>query len=249
MIWDIGSLVARYTALIALVFGLCLPSASAEQMEEATEDMSEPASHPIGESLTDFEKMEVHHRRYSTAANNMAQLFKQLNQKVQEVSLAAKTVEAKDSSHNRRLLETSLRQLENARASYSTQYSQLYAQMQNEYRNYAALNNNLKVKHDAIKDSRKREDVGKETKGEKVKQAKTRDSSVKDSKAKESKSRNAKAGEHKTPELKVKDSTAKDPRIMDMDMDTEELRARRDGTKLPAPASGSDSGPSLNIVR
>ena len=248
MIWDIGSLLARYTALIALVFGLCLPSAFAEQMEEATADMSEPASHPVGEPLTDFEKMEVHHRRYSTAANNMAQLFKQLNQKVQEVSLAAKTVEAKDSSHNRRLLETRLRQLENARASYSTQYSQLYAQMQNEYRNYAALNNNLKVKHDAIKDSRKREDVGKETKGEKVKQAKTRDSSVKDSKAKESKSRNAKAGEPKSQEPKVNDdSTIKDPRVMDMD--TEELRARRDGTKLPAPASGSDSGPSLNIVR
>ena len=179
----------------------------------------------------------------------MAQLFKQLNQKVQEVSLAAKTVEAKDSSHNRRLLETRLRQLENARASYSTQYSQLYAQMQNEYRNYAALNNNLKVKHDAIKDSRKPEDAGKETKGEKVKQAKTKDPSAKDSKAKESKSRNAKAGELKTPQLEAKDSTAKDPRIMDMDMDTEELRARRDGTELPAPAAESDSGPSLNIVR
>ena len=247
MIRDIGSLLARYTALIALLFGLCLPSAFAEQMEEAPADTFESASRPIGEPLTDFEKMEVHHRRYSTAANNMAQLFKQLNQKIQEVSLAAKTVEAKDSSHNRRLLETKLRQLENARASYSSQYSQLYGQMQNEYRNYAALSNNLKVKHDAIKDSRKREDAGKETKGEKAKQAKTRDSSAKGSKAKESKSRNAKAGEADTDELKVNDSTTRDPRIMDMD--TEELRARRDGTRLPAPTSGSNAGPSLNIVR
>lgn len=248
MIWDIGSLLARYTALIALVFGLSLSAVFAEQMEEGPAgDVSEPASRPIGEPLTDFEKMEVHHRRYSTAANNMAQLFKQMNQKIQEVSLAAKTVEAKDSSHNRRLLETKLRQLESARVSYSTQYSQLYAQMQNEYRNYAALSNNLKVKHDAIKDSRKREDARKETKGEKAKQAKTKDSSVKDSKAKESKSRNAKAGEPKTQELKVNDSTTKDPRIMDMD--TEELRARRDGTRPPAPTSGSNSGPSLNIVR
>lgn len=248
MIWDIESLLARYTALIALVFGLCLPSAFAEQMEEATAEASEEASRPIGESLTDFEKMDVHHRRYSTAANNMAQLFKQLNQKVQEVSLAAKTVEAKDSSHNRRLLETRLRQLENTRASYSTQYSQLYVQMQNEYRNYAALNNNLKVKHDAIRDSRKREDVGKETKGEKAKQAKTKDSSAKDSKGKESKRRNAKAGEPKSQEPKVNDdSTVKDPRVMDMD--TEELRSRRDGTRPPTPISGSNSGPSLNIVR
>ena len=67
--------------------------------------VSEQTSHPIGERLTDFETMEVHHRRYSAAANNMAQLFKQLNQKIQEVSLAAKTFEAKNNSHNRRLLE------------------------------------------------------------------------------------------------------------------------------------------------
>ena len=62
--------------------------------------------------LTNFEKMELHHRRYTTAANSMAQLVKQLNQKIQEVSLAAKTAEAKDNSHNRRQLETKLRQLE-----------------------------------------------------------------------------------------------------------------------------------------
>lgn len=248
MICDIGSLLARYTALIALVFGLFLSAAFAEQMkEDSARDVSESASPPIGEPLTDFEKMEVHHRRYSTAANNMAQLFKQLNQKIQEVSLAAKTAEAKDNSHNRRLLETKLSQLENARTSYSTQYTQLYAQMQNEYRNYAALSNKLKVKHDAVKDSRKQENTAKETKGEKAKPAKIKDSGTKDTRAKDSKVRNAKSGEPKAEELKANDSTTRDPRIMDMD--TEELRARRDGTRLPAPTSGSSSGPNLNIVR
>ncbi|SOD41640.1 hypothetical protein [Nitrosovibrio sp. Nv4] len=242
---NVGSLVARYTALIVLIFGPCLSSAFAEeaQQEPAATDVSEQTSRPLGEPLTDFEKMEIHHRRYSTAANNMAQLYKQLNQKIQEVSLAAKTAEIKDSSHNRRQLETKLRQLEMARTSYNTQYTQLYSQMQNESRNYATLSNNLKVKHDAVKDSSKREDTSGETKGAKVKPAKTRETKAKDSKV-----RNAKTRDVQTDDLPFTDSSAKDPRIMDMD--TEELRSKRDGTMpSPAPTSGSNPGPALNVVR
>lgn len=242
---NIGSLLTRYATLIALVFGPCLSSAFAEeaQQEPVATDVSEQASHPMGDPLTDFEKMEIHHRRYSTAANNMAQLYKQLNQKIQEVSLAAKTAEIKDSSHNRRQLETKLRQLEMARTSYNTQYTQLYSQMQNESRNYAALSNNLKVKHDAVKDSSKREDTSSETKGAKAKPAKTREGKAKDSKV-----RNAKTKDLQTDDAPFTDSSAKDPRIMDMD--TEELRSRRDGTMPPAaPTPEPNPGPALNVVR
>src|SRR5687768_13735896 len=144
---NVGSLVARYTALIALVFGPCLSSAFAEeaQQESAATDVSEQTSRPLGEPLTDFEKMEIHHRRYSTAANNMAQLYNKMNQKIQKVARAAKTAEIKESSHNRGQFETKLRQLEMARTSYNTQYTQLYSPTQNESRNYATLSNNLKV--------------------------------------------------------------------------------------------------------
>jgi chromosome segregation ATPase len=250
MTGDIARLLIRHTASMAMVFGLCLSTAFAQETEEdpAAHKGLDAASRPISEPLTDFEKMEVHHRRYSTAANNMAQLFKQLNQKIEEVSLAAKTAEAKDSSHNRRLLETKLHQMEGARASYITQYSQLWAQMQNEYRNYAALSNNLKIKHDAVKDARKQEEATKENKSQKTKPAKNRDSKAKDLKAKDSKvARNIKAKAPRTGELEAQDSPAKDPRVMDMD--PVELRARRDGTKSPAPSSESNSGPALNIVR
>jgi hypothetical protein len=237
---DIGSILIRYTVLVALVFGAGASCAFAEEMErnQAITDMSEPALRSIGRPLTEFEKMEIHHRRYSIAANNMAQLLKQLNQKIQEVSLAVKTVEAKDNSQNRRQLETKLQQLENMRHSYSVQYSQLQAQMQNEYRNYAAISNNLRAKYDTAKDSKHREDPAKDVNGAKEKPAKNKVSRTKDTKARES----------RTEELPVIDQPAKDPRIMDMD--TKELRERRDGTTKPG-ASNSEAapGPTLSTIR
>src|SRR5579871_3473786 len=115
MAYNLENSLVSYAALMALMFGFVPFSAFAEQAP--ANDASEQASQPM-EPLTNFEKMELHHRRYSTAANNMAHLFKQLNQKIQEVSLAAKTAEAKDNSQNRRHLEIKLRQLENVSATY-----------------------------------------------------------------------------------------------------------------------------------
>jgi septal ring factor EnvC (AmiA/AmiB activator) len=206
MIRDVGSSLARHAALIALVLMTGLSSALAERVQpvervapleqtgqvvEPPADVSELRSRPIGERLTDYETMELHLRRYSAAANNMAQLFKQLNQKIQEVSLAAKTVEAKNTTNNRRLLEDKLRQLENMRASFSGQHAQLQSQMQNEYRSYAALSSNLKVKYDRLEELQTKVDAAKtareareakEAKSTKGKQTKPKDSTVKDPK-------------------------------------------------------------------
>ena len=131
-------------------------------------------SQPIGERLTDYETMELHLRRYGAAANSMAQLFKQLNQKIQEVSLAAKTVEAKNNSHNRRILEERLRQLENMRASFSSQHNQLQSQMQNEYRSYAALSSSLKAKYDALDELQAKVDATKAAREREAKEASRR---------------------------------------------------------------------------
>jgi hypothetical protein len=138
---DIGSVFARWMVLFALVFSTSISSissAAAQQAERNRQDKpitdkAESVSRSLEPPLTEFQKMQLHHRRYSAAANNMAHLFKLLNQKIQEVSLAAKTVEAKDNSHNRRQLEIRLQQLENARVAYNVQYLQLQSQMQNEY--------------------------------------------------------------------------------------------------------------------
>lgn len=154
MTCGLGKSLARSTALAAMLFARCLPNVFAEQREQEPGkiDENERVSQPAGEPLTDFETMELHLRRYSAAANNMAQLFKQLNQSIQQVSLAAKTAEVKSSSHNRRLLEEKLRQLENTRASLDVQHAQLQSQMQNEYRSYAALSSRLRVKYDNLQD-------------------------------------------------------------------------------------------------
>jgi septal ring factor EnvC (AmiA/AmiB activator) len=216
MIRDVASSLAGNAALIALVFVTFVtdcPSALAERLQPgehsvervepreqtgpvvgAPADVSERTSRPIGERLTDYETMELHIRRYSAAANNMAQLFKQLNQKIQEVSLAAKTVEAKNSANNRRLLEEKLRQLENMRASFSGQHAQLQSQMQNEYRSYSMLSSDLKVKYDRLEELQTKVDSAKAAK--------------KDREAEEAKE--AKSTKGKQP--KSKDATAKDPK-------------------------------------
>jgi hypothetical protein len=251
MLDDVKNPFTGYAVLMALVLGFISPSAFAEQAPANDESgQSSPAMKP----LTNFEKMELHHRRYTAAANNMAQLVKQLNQKIQEVSLAAKTAEAKDNSQNRRQLENKLRQLENAGATSSIQYSQLQAQMQNEYRNYISLSNDLKDRYDTAKDLKHQENAA----SSKEKPKKAREPKAKEAKetkeAKESKAR----GEVKSARVKetriedtqlLSSSPSKDPRVMDLDPN--EVRARRDGIKSPASAAvpASAPGPTLNIVQ
>jgi hypothetical protein len=248
----IRSSLAQYASVIALVpliSGACLSSAFAEQAEQGTaaSDVSELSSRPIGEPLTDFETMELHYRRYSHAANNMAQLVKQLNQKIQDVSLAAKTVAAKNSSHNKRLLEDKLRQLENARTSSSNQYALLQTQMQNEYRNYTAISNNLKARYDSANGSKTTQETAKDMKAKSS--AKGKDSKVKDSKAKDLKTKEPKTKDPKMNDSQGKDSQTKAPQIKDLG--TEELRARRDAAKdsNSSRASSTAPSPTLNIVR
>lgn len=274
MTYRIGRLLARHTPLIALLIGTGIPCALAQPLEqpEAVIEMPRPASRLAGDSaagepqavaqpqvtgqaraggqsLNEFEKMDLYHRRFTAAANNMAQLFKQLNQKIEEVSLAAKTVEAKDSSHNRRQLEAKLRQLENVRQSYSVQYSQLQSQMQNEYRNYAALSNNVRAKYKIPKDSKSLEDASLDSASAKVESEKNKSSGTKEAKnAKDTKAGNVKARQPQAEEPPSVDEPAKDPRVMDMD--TQELRERRDGKIKPSTSNSEPvQAPTLGIVR
>jgi hypothetical protein len=232
MIRDVGNSLPCHAALIALVFVTGLSSALAQQaghVAEPAPDVSESTSRPIGERLTDYETMELHLRRYSAAANNAAQLFKQLNQKIQEVSLAAKTVEAKNNTHNRRLLEEKLRQLENMRASFSGQHAQLQSQMQNEYRSYVMLSSNLKVKYDTLQELETKVGSAKA-----VKEAKE---------AKETRSTEGKQTKPKDPAAKEgKDAKANEPEI------GQELGGTSTGSSAKA-APGSVAGPTLHTIR
>lgn len=248
--------------LAMLAYGLYLPSAGAASAEQpspagqdrATENTPMPGG-TASEPLTELEKMELHYRRYTAAANSVAQLFKQLNQKIEDVSLAAKAWEVKNSSHNRRVLEDKLRQLESARTTYNLQYAQLQGQMQNEYRSYAAIIHNLKNRYSDA-NAAKAEQADAKPKQARGKDAKPRDSRTRESRSGEVKgqdSKNAgpgtmaernkeyKARDKQASDLQGAEREAKDPRVMDLD--TKELRARRDGITKPEP------GPTLNPVR
>jgi len=236
--------------LMPFISGICLSTAYAGQAEPHAAAKEVPElSRSASEPMTDFEKMELHYRRYSTAANNMTELVKQLNQKIQDVSLAAKTVEAKNNSHNRRLLEEKLRHLENARTSVSHQYAQLQSQMQNEYRSYTAISNDLRAQYARGSDSRTTQAPESVT-DTKTKPAKTKDPKVKNAKVKDSKVEDLKASEPKTKEPQVEDFHANDPQVLDLD--TAELRARRDAANNlnPGQVSASPaSEPVLSPVR
>jgi hypothetical protein len=231
MIRDVAGSLAGNAALIALVFVTFVtgystalaerlqpgehPVERVEPLEQtgpvvgAPADVSERISRPIGERLTDYETMELHIRRYSAAANSMAQLFKQLNQKIQEVSLAAKTVEAKNNAHNRRLLEEKLRQLENMRASFSGQHAQLQSQMQNEYRSYSMLSSDLKVKYDRLEELQTKVDSAKAAKKDREAEEAKEAKEAKSTKGKQTKPKDAAARDLKDAKAKEPESTHK----------------------------------------
>ncbi|ARO88095.3 hypothetical protein EBAPG3_010100 [Nitrosospira lacus] len=241
MTYNLRSLRVRHIGLRVLVLALFISSigvstAYAGQTESrAAAKGASGSSRSAEESMTDFEKMELYYRRYSAAANNMAELVKQLNLKIQDVSLAAKTVEAKSSSHNKRLLEEKLRHLESARISTGHQYAQLQSQMQNEYRSYTAISSNLKTRYDPAGDSG--------TVPKTVTETKVQTPKAKDARAWDSKSGDMKASEIKIQEPPIEDFHVSDPKVMNLD--TKELRARRDAgknlnsgqTTAPPPAS------------
>ncbi len=111
-----------------------------------------PLYRSMGQPLTETETIELHQRRYIEAADKIAKLFSQLDQKVQEVTQAAKALSA--SPDDERMLFPLLykaRRMENAQKSFHNKYSQLKAKMQYELRSFIDANNVFKTQQDKIK--------------------------------------------------------------------------------------------------
>lgn len=106
----------------------------------------------IGQPLTDIKTMELHQRRFIDAANNVAKLFSQFDQKVHEITLAAKAFSA--SPYNERIQSQLLykaRQMEQSQNIFNNQYSQLQATMEREFRSFIAASNHFMDKQNKIK--------------------------------------------------------------------------------------------------
>jgi hypothetical protein len=252
---------AMTLAILAIAaYGPCLPGmpgASAAPVEktsgvehgQAAGNTPIPAPSPsVSEPLTELERMELHYRRYSAAATSVAQLFKQLSQKIEDVTVAAKAVEVKSSAHNKRVLEDKLRQLESARATYNLQYAQLHGQMQNENRSYAAIAHDLKNGYSNANASKAEQDAkAKKGKDGKLKDSRTRETRQGEVKGQDSKTAGFRTAASKNKErdkqaldLQAGEREVKDPRVIDLN--TKELRQRRDEATKPV------SAPTLNAV-
>lgn len=251
---------AMTLAILAIAaYGPCLPgmpSASAAPVEKTSRVEHDqaagntPIPAPSGEPLTELERMELHYRRYSAAATSVAQLFKQLSQKIEDVTVATKAAEVKSSAHNKRVLEDKLRQLESARTTYNLQYAQLHGQMQNENRSYAAIVHDLKNRYgDANASKAEQNAKAKQTKGKdgKLKDSRTRETRQGKVNGQDSKTAGSRTAASKNKErdkqaldLQAEEREGKDPRVIDLN--TKELRQRRDEATKPV------SAPTLNAV-
>ena len=102
--------------------------------------MPTPLYLSMGQPLTDIEKMELHQRRFIDAANSVAKLFSQFDQRIYEFTQAAKDVVAYP--YNDRVQDQLLykaRQIESAQKAFDSRYSQLQAKMQYEFSNFIAV--------------------------------------------------------------------------------------------------------------
>ena len=136
---------------ITLLLGTRISGAGPEEIS-VNSGLPTPEYSSIGEPLTDIETMELHQRRFIDAANNVAKLFSQFDQKVHGITLAAKAFSA--SPYNERIQSQLLykaRQMEQSQNIFNNQYSQLQATMEREFRSFIAASNHFMDKQNKIK--------------------------------------------------------------------------------------------------
>lgn len=136
---------------VVLVFGISLSSANPEEISSES-GLPTPLYRSMGEPLTDIERMELHQSRFIDAANSVAKLFNQFDQKVHEITQAAKAVS--ESPYNDWVLQQLLyktRQMESAQNSFDNRYLQLQSKMQYEFSNFISASNDFMAQQDKIK--------------------------------------------------------------------------------------------------
>jgi hypothetical protein len=128
---------------VMLLLGTKISGAAPEEIS-VNSGLPTPEYNSISEPLTGIETMELHQRRFINAANNVAKLFNRFDQKVHEVTLAAKA--ASSYPYNERIqlqLLNKARQMERAQESFNIKYLQLQSQMEYESRNFIEASNSF----------------------------------------------------------------------------------------------------------
>ena len=147
-----GNLVMKYSkkylwcqliCFVILTCGISVSSADSERISPES-GLPTPLYRSMGQPLTDIEKMELHQRRFIDAANSVAKLFSQFDQRIHEFTRTAKDIAAYP--YNDRIQDQLLykaRQIENAQKAFGSRYSQLQAKMQYEFSNFIAVSDAL----------------------------------------------------------------------------------------------------------
>jgi len=133
---------------ITLLLGAKISGAAPEEIS-VNSGLPTPEYDSIVEPLTAIETMELHQRRFINAANNVAKLFNRFDQKVHEVTLAAKA--AYSYPYNERVqlqLLNKTRQMEREQKSFNIKYLQLQSQMEHEFRSFIEASNNFMEQQD-----------------------------------------------------------------------------------------------------
>ena len=136
---------------VILAFGISLSSANPGEISSES-GLPTPLYRSMGQPLTDIQRIELHQRRFIDAANSVAKLFSQFDQKVHEISRAAKAVS--ESPYNEWVQQQLLykaRQMENAQNSFDSRYLQLQSKMQYEFSNFISASNDFMTQQDKIK--------------------------------------------------------------------------------------------------
>lgn len=135
--------------VIALVF---TANAQAPLVIRSRADLA-PAMNQI---QADLASLNQHHENYRQAAEKLSAMYSELSKKAAQVAKLAGSLNASSggsSGNSEAQLMAATQQMQETQMSFNLQYLQLQNQMQNENRQYTAVSNILKAKHDTVKNS------------------------------------------------------------------------------------------------
>ena len=102
----------------------------------------------------DLVKLNASHESYRQAAEKLATMYSDLSTKAEQVAKAANAVTTgRSNPASLTALMQATQRMQETQMSFNLQYLQLQNQMQEENRQYTAVSNIMKTKHDTVKNS------------------------------------------------------------------------------------------------
>lgn len=144
----------RFAGIAVLTLVVLQTSMSQEKAAPLVIHSRADMAQAVDQIQADLSSLNQHHENYRQAAEKLSALYSNLSKKVDAVSKAAGAVSGSQSnSDSTNALLAATKQMQETQMSFNLQYLQLQEQMQNENRQYTAVSNILKTKHDTVKNS------------------------------------------------------------------------------------------------